>query len=170
MKRLLIVLTLILATAFTAGAQTYGYLDAKKILEKMPEYIAAQSQLDNISEGYQAEIDEQMGRIENLFTRYQQEKPRLGETQRQIRENEIIALEREVKERQKLIFGQDGTLAKMTEEKMNPIRGRVQRAVEAVAAETGSGIIFDLAITQGVIFTNPRYDLTERVMRKLNLK
>jgi len=170
MKRLLIVLTLILATAFTAGAQTYGYLDTKKILDKMPEYIAAQAQLDQLSEGYQAEIDEQMKRVEDMFNRYQMEKPRLGESQRMIRENEIIAMERDVKEKQRLIFGQDGSLSKMTEEKMAPIRTRVQKAVEAVAAETGSAIIFDLALTQGVIFTNPRFDLTDRVLRKLNLK
>lgn len=170
MKRLLIVLTLILATAFTAGAQTYGYLDTKKILDKMPEYVAAQAQLDQLSEGYQSEIDEQMKRVEDMFNRYQMEKPRLGESQRMIRENEIIALERDVKEKQRLIFGQDGSLSKMTEEKMAPIRTKVQKAVEAVAAETGSGIIFDLALTQGVIFTNPRFDLTDRVLRKLNLK
>ena len=170
MKRLLIVLTLILATAFTAGAQTYGYLDTKKILDKMPEYIAAQAHLDQLSEGYKAEIDEQMKRVEDMFNRYQLEKPRLGESQRMMRENEIIALERDVKEKQRLIFGQDGSLSKMTEEKMAPIRTKVQKAVEAVAAETGSGIIFDLALTQGVIFTNTRFALTDRVLRKLNLK
>ena len=170
MKRLLIVLTLILATAFTAGAQTYGYLDTKKILDKMPEYIAAQAHLDQLSEGYKAEIDEQMKRVEDMFNRYQLEKPRLGESQRMMRENEIIALERDVKEKQRLIFGQDGSLSKMTEEKMAPIRTKVQKAVEAVAAETGSGIIFDLALTQGGIFTNPRFDLTDRLLRKLNLK
>lgn len=170
MKRLLIVLTLVLATALTAGAQTYGYLNTQKILDKMPEYIAAQTQLDQLSEGYQAEIDEQRKQVEEMFNRYQMEKPRLGESQRMIRENEIIALERDVKEKQRLIFGQDGSLSKMTEEKMAPIRTKVQKAVEAVAAETGSGIILDLALTQGVIFTNPKYDLTERVLRKLNLK
>ena len=58
----------------------------------------------------------------------------------------------------------------MTMELMEPIQRRVQGAIDAVAAEMGLGIVFDINVVQGVVYKNPRVDITDRVIRKLNLK
>jgi outer membrane protein len=49
MKQLLLVLTLVFTLCITASAQRYAVVDSKYILDKMPDYKAAQKQLDQIS-------------------------------------------------------------------------------------------------------------------------
>lgn len=170
MKRILITLAFVLTSVFTVNAQNYGYLNTQDILDKMPEYKTAQSRLDQIREGHEADIQTDKDRIEMLFKKYQSEKSRLSDNVRQARENEIITMERNAKERQKEIFGQEGSFSKMTMELMEPIQRRVKRAIDAVAAEMGLGIVFDINVVQGVVYKNPRVDITDRVIRKLNLK
>ncbi|MBP1671422.1 MAG: Outer Membrane Chaperone Skp [Bacteroidetes bacterium] len=147
MKRILFAIAIFCAATFTLGAQSYGYVNTQKILEKVPEYVKAQSQLETEASGYSKEIENSMKNVESMFNRYQAEKPRLNEQQRLARENEIIAMEKEVKERQKGYFGEEGT-----------------------AAETGSAFVIDISSAQGIIYTNPRYDLTAKVLKKLNLQ
>jgi len=170
MKRILFAIAIICAATFTMGAQSYGYVNTQKILEKVPEYVKAQSQLEAEASGYSKEIENSMKNVESLFNRYQAEKPRLNDQQRLARENEIISMEKEIKERQKGYFGEEGTMAKITMELVNPIRDRVQKAIELVAAETGSAFVIDISSAQGIIYTNPRYDLTPKVLKKLNLQ
>lgn len=170
MKKFFTTIVIVLASIFTVSAQNYGYLKTQDILDKMPEYKIAQNQLDKIREGHEANISTEMDRIEMLFKKYQSEKPRLSDNLRQSRENEIILMEKNVKEKQNEIFGQDGSFSKKTMEIMDPIKRRVQNAIDTVAAEMGLGIIFDINIVQGVVYKNPKLDITDRVIRKLNLK
>ena len=170
MKKFFTTIVIVLASIFTVSAQNYGYLKTQDILDKMPEYKIAQNQLDKIREGHEANISTEMDRIEMLFKKYQSEKPRLSDNLRQSRENEIILMEKNVKEKQNEIFGQDGSFSKKTMEIMDPIKRRVQNAIDSVAAEMGLGIIFDINIVQGVVYKNPKLDITDRVIRKLNLK
>jgi outer membrane protein len=71
--------------------------------------------------------------------------------------------------RQQDIFGQDGVMAVKSKELLNPIRDFVQKAIDEVAKETGTILIFDIATTQGIIFSDPKGDLTPRVLNKLRL-
>ncbi len=170
MKRILFAIAIFCVATITLEAQSYGYVNTKTILEKVPEYVQAQSQLEAVAAGYSKEIENSMKNVESMFNRYQTEKPRLNEQQRLVRENEIISVEKEVKDRQKGYFGEEGTMAKMSVKLVDPIRERIQKAIEMVATETGSAFVIDISSAQGVIYTNPRYDLTARVLKKLNLQ
>lgn len=79
-------------------------------------------------------------------------------------------MEKAVKEKQKMYFGEEGTMSKMSIELINPIREMVQKAIESVAIESGSAFVIDIATAQGIIYNNPRYDLTAKVLRKLNIQ
>ncbi len=170
MKRFLTTIAIVLASLFTLNAQNYGYLNTQEILDKMPEYKTAQSELDRLRESYEAEINTESERIEMLFRKYQSEKLRLSENVRQSRENEIITMERNLKQKQQEIFGQEGSFSKRTIALMEPIQQKIQRAIDTVSAEMGLGIVFDINVTQGVLYKNPRLDITGRVMSRLNLK
>ncbi|MDD3272496.1 MAG: OmpH family outer membrane protein [Bacteroidales bacterium] len=170
MKRFLTTIAIVLASIFSLNAQNYGYLNTQEILDKMPEYQAAQSQLDRIRETNEASLQTERERIEMLFRKYQSEKNRLSDNVRQARENEIITMERNLKVRQQEIFGQDGSFSKKTMELMEPIQQRIQWAIDYVSEEMGLGIVFDTNVMQGVLYKNPRLDITNRVLSRLNLK
>lgn len=170
MKRFLFAIAVFCAATISLGAQSYGYVNTQKILEKIPAYNRAQEKLEQTGGTYQAEIENSLKDVESLFMRYQGEKPRLNEQQRLVREREIISMEKAVKDRQKMYFGEEGTMSKMSGELINPIRDMVQKAIESVAIESGSAFVIDIATAQGIIYNNPRYDLTAKVLRKLNIQ
>lgn len=169
MRKIILLTLVIFASSAIVKAQTFGYVNTEKILEKMPEYTNAQQQIDRLKKQYEAQIEAEMKVVESMYNQYQSEKQALSDTQRERRESEIINRERAAKELQKSYFGQDGTLSDRSKELLNPIKDRVQTAIEKVASEGGIILVFDIATAQGIIYNNPAYDLTPRVLKKLNI-
>lgn len=163
MKKTLIAIVLLLTAAFSAQAQRIGVIDTEQILARIPAYVAAQEQLNALNDKYKATIEAELGRVEALYRNYQENRASMTAAQRQNAENEIIQKERVVQEKQKIYFGEDGIMAKKAEELLAPVRGRVDRAVEAVAKQGGYDLILDLAAVQGIVYKRDSIDLTDLV-------
>ena len=74
------------------------------------------------------------------------------------------------KDLQKSYFGQDGTMQKKSDELLGPIREKIQKAINEVAAEGDFMIIFDVSALKGVVYTNAESDLSSVVINKLNAR
>ncbi len=164
MKKIVIALVAFLACSGLLRAQKIGYINTETILSEIPAYVAAQSQLDALSDKYKAAIETEMGKIETLYQNYQATRNSMSAAQRQNAENEIISKERVVQEKQKIYFGEDGIMAKKAEELLSPIRQEVSKAIEDVAKLGGYDLIIDLAAVQGVVYKNEKLDLTQFVL------
>ena len=140
------------------------------ILEALPEYKVAKEKLETLNEQYKAKVDNEYASIEKLYNSYQQQKSALNTAQRQIKENEIIQNEKAAKDLQKSYFGQDGTMQKKSDELLGPIREKIQKAINEVAAEGDFMIIFDVSALKGVVYTNAESDLSSVVINKLNAR
>ena len=169
MRKLFLLTLVILASSAFVKAQTFGYVNTDKILERIPEYNNAQQQIDRLKKQYEAQIDAELKVVESMYNQYQSEKQTLSGSQREMREGEIIKKERAAKELQKTFFGQEGALSKRSLELLTPIKDRVQAAIEKVAVEGGIILVFDIATAQGIIYNNPANDLTTKVLKKLNI-
>ena len=169
MKKFFLIAFAMLLAAFQLNAQKVGYINTEKILSAIPEYKSAQTQLENLGKQYQQKIESEYSKIEALYNSYQQQKANLPAQARLQKENEIIGRERDVKELQKTYFGQDGIMQKKTEELMNPIKERVDAAINKVAHSGNYMIIFDISSMQGVAWTNPQDDLSGVVIKALGL-
>ena len=170
MKRTIILLTMCIFSLSALQAQKFAYVDTEYILEKMPEYTAAQKQIEQLSNQYQSTIEAEIKKVDQMFKNYQTEKGRLNDLLRQQREQEIINKEQAVKDLQKSYFGQEGTVTKRTETLIKPIKDKVQRAIDALAQEGGYAVIFDIAAAPGFIYTHPSYNLSNRVLEKLGIR
>ena len=170
MKRVLTLMAVLACGLTVAQAQKFAYVDTEYILEKMPEYVTAQKQIEQLSNQYQSTIEAEAKKVDQLFRTYQTERGRLSEVQRQQREQEIINKEQAVKDLQKSYFEQEGTVTKRTEALMQPIKDKVQRAIDALAKEGGYAVIFDVAAAPGFIYTNPTYDLSNLVLARLGIR
>ncbi|MDR1582042.1 MAG: OmpH family outer membrane protein [Prevotellaceae bacterium] len=169
MKKISIICA-ILMLAFTTQAQKFGYIDSDYILKKVPAYNSAQEQLEKLSKQYQTEVEAKYKVVQELYNKYQSEKVLLTEEMRQKRENEIITKEKEVKEFQSSHFSPEGTLAKKREELLKPVQDKLYNAIKDISTEGGYAIIFDIANNPGVIYNNPRYDLSDKVLEKMGFK
>jgi len=169
MKRVLVITALIACGLTTLQAQKFAYVDTEYILEKIPEYITAQKQIEQLSNQYQSLVEAEIKKVDQLFRSYQSEKGRLNEAQRQQREKEIIEKEQAVRELQKSYFGEEGSVTKRTEALIRPIKERVQYAIDVLAKEGGYAVIFDVAAAPGFIYLDAAFDLSGKVLEKLGL-
>ena len=164
MKKVILVALVVLTTASVSFAQKMGYVDTDYILGKIPEYKAAQTEIDKTSVDWQKEIEAKYGEIDKLYKIYQAESVLLTDDMRKKRENEIINKEKEVKELQKARFGLDGELFKKRMELVKPIQDKVYSAVKQVAEKAGLAFIFDKAGQVALLYSNSKYDKSEDVI------
>jgi len=169
MKKALVLFMVILLPG-AVMAQKYGFVDSDYILNNIPNYKAAQEQLNKLSEEWQKEVEGVYTEIEKLYKDYQAERVLLSEDMRLKREEEIVNREREAKELQNSYFGQEGMLYKKRQELTEPIQEEVYDAISDMATEEGYAAIFDSASGPFMLYFNPRYDLSDEVLQKLGYK
>lgn len=168
MRRIFLLSLVILASSTIIKAQSFGYINTETILKAVPEYATAQQQIQRVKAQYDAEIEGELKKVEQLYNTYQSQKANLSQNERSLRENEIITKERAVKELQKKYFGQEGVMAAKSKEIMEPIMTKLKGAIEKVAQSEGFIIIFDIATAQGVVYNNPENDMSQKVIKLLN--
>jgi outer membrane protein len=151
-------------------AQKFAFVDSDYILQNIPSYNAAQDELDKASEAWETEIAVEYEVIEKMYKTYQSERVLLTDDMRKKREDEIITKERAVKDLQAKYFGPEGDLSKKRQELVKPIQDALYKAVKELSAEGSYAIIFDTASGASILYSNPRYDLSDEVLKKLGYK
>jgi outer membrane protein len=164
MKKIILTAFVIVFSTAISFSQKIGYVDSDYILSKIPEYKAAQTEMDKTSVDWQKEIEAKYSEIDKLYKIYQAESVLLTDDMKKKRENEIINKEKEVKELQKSRFGVDGELFKKRMELVKPIQDKVYSAVKQVAERSGLAFIFDKAGQISMLYANNKYDKSEDVL------
>ena len=158
------------AAGAQSGTAKFSYVDTDYIMGEIPEYKAAQSELDKTSVQWQKEIDTKYAEVDKLYKAYQADAILLTEDMKKKRENEIINKEKEVKDLQKQRFGVEGELFKKRQELVKPIQDKVYNAIKAVAERRGVGFVMDKAGQVSLLYANPKYDLSDDVLVHLGYK
>lgn len=167
MKKLVLSIVAIVLMSSVSFAQKMGYVDTDYILSNIPEYKAAQAEIDKVSVDWQKEIEVKYAEIDKLYKIYQAESVLLTDDMKKKRENEIVNKEKEVKELQKQRFGVDGELFNKRMELVKPIQDKVYNAVKQVAEKSGLAFIFDKAGQVSLLYSNSKYDKSEDVLNLL---
>lgn len=170
MKKLITVSLALFLFAAGAMAQKFAYVDTEYILSNIPSYKAAQNELDKVSETWENEITAEYEAIEVLYKTYQSERVLLTEEMRKKREEDIMNRERAVKELQAKYFGPEGELSNKRVELVKPIQDNIYKAIKEISAEGNYALIFDTASGAAILYSNPRYDLSDEVLQKLGYK
>lgn len=166
-RKILALFSMLAFLAVSVQAQRIAYVKVNDILESLNEYQAAQKELDRLAQGWRQDIAQEYDEIKGMYNRYQAEQVLLSEEERKRREEEIMAKEKQVRDLQKAKFGPEGELFKRRQDLVRPIQEQVYAAIEEYAQERGYDFIFDKSGSAGMIFSNPSYDKTEDVMKKL---
>jgi len=167
MKKIILLAVIFCTMGFGASAQKYAFVNTDYIIDNIPEYTDAQAQLDELSANWQKEIDAKFAEIDKMYKSYQTEAVLLPEDMKKKREEDIIKKEREAKDLQKKRFGKDGDLFKKRQELIKPIQEKIYNAIEDIATAENYAVIFDKATNATLIYTNPKYDVSEQVLEKM---
>ncbi len=147
-----------------------GYVDTDYILSNIPEYKAAEKELDKVSVDWQKEVEAKYSEIDKLYKSYQADAILLTDEMKKKRENEIINKEKEAKDLQKQHFGVEGDLFKKRQELVKPIQDKVFSAIKAIAEKSGLGMILDKSGQVAILYANSKYDKSDDVLVYLGYK
>lgn len=167
MKKTILALAVIIASALGASAQKFALVDMEYILGNIPGYEMANEQLNQLSLRWQKEVEAKVKEAETLYKNYQSEMVFLTDEQKRKKEQEVVAKEKEASELRNKYFGPEGELYKKRQSLMKPIQEDVYNAVKKVSEERGYQCIFDRASSQDIIFASPRIDISNEVLDKL---
>lgn len=167
MKKIFVTLGIFIILGSYSLAQRYAFVDTEYILNNIPSYTAAQDKLDQFSKEWEKEISDKYAEIEKMYRDYQNEQVLLTKEMKIKREEEIINKEKSVKELQNKYFGREGDLYKKRQELIKPIQDEVYNAVKEIAVDGNYAVIFDTSSGPSMLYTNPKYDLSDDVLEKL---
>ncbi len=170
MKKLLLAVFAFTLFSFAASAQKYAIIDTKYILNKLPEYTAAEKRLEQLSIQWQAELDTLQSQLDRMYKNYDAEQYMLSEDLKKKRETELFNKEKDVRDLQKKRFGYEGDLFKERQKLVKPIQDKVYNAVQKMAVSRGYDFILDKSEGITVIFADPKLDKSEELLRELGIK
>ncbi len=164
---------IILAGAFllflstSTKAQKFAYINSEYVLSNIPDYKAAQTQIDQLSVQWQREVEARYAEIEKLYKSFQAEQILLSEDMKKKREDEIVTKEKDVKDYQKQKFGFEGELFKKRQELVKPIQDKIYGAVKKYSEDNKYSVIFDKSSDLTMLYSSANLDKSDDILKAL---
>ena len=156
-----------LVAAPSLFAQRYAYVDSKYILENMDEYKDAQTELDAMSKKWQETVEAKMAELDRMRRAFEAEKILLTLALKKERELDLKTKETEIRTYQKDKFGVNGELFKKRKELIQPLQDDIFNAIKELAKERSYAMILDKGVNSNILFSDPKYDKSDVILKKL---
>ena len=163
----LITFLITLAVSAQKGVRV-GYIDMDYILESVPEYAEANTQLEKKVDEWRKDIELRQKQIEEMRVALANERVLLTKELIEEREEDIIYKEKEMLEFQEGCFGPRGLLVTQKERLVQPIQDQVFNAVQQIATNKKFDYVFDKSADAVMLYTADRYDISDLVLRSIN--
>lgn len=145
-----------------------GYVDMEYILESVPEYQEASTQLAGKVQRWKKDLDKMNDEIEQMKLNLSNERVLLTKELIEEREEEIKILEDEMLKYQQDRFGPNGDLDIQRRQLVQPIQDQVFNIVQEIAEAKKYDFIFDKSADVVMLFASKRNDISEQVLRSIN--
>ena len=169
MKKTILVFTAIIFMAMMVQGQKFAYVDTQYILDNIPEFAEAQSQLDEISVQWQKEIETKFAEVDKMYKDYQTQAVLLPDDMKKKKEQEIVDKEKDAKNLQRNRFGKDGDLFKKRQELVKPIQEKIYNAIQEISTSNNYAVVFDKGGSLTMMYANPKYDISDEVLDNLGV-
>ena len=169
MKKYFLISILVLSNVFQVNAQSkgvkIGYIDMEYILQNVPDYSEAKSQLEQKAQKWKQDIEVKKVEIAKLKDALKTERALLTRELIDEREEEIKFQENELLDFQQKKFGPNGDLITQKAVLIKPIQDQVFTAVQDIAEAKKYDYVFDKASDLTMLFAAKRYDISDQVIR-----
>mgnify|MGYP001537699234 CR=1 FL=1 len=163
MRKSVLLIMMLFAVSMAANAQKFALIDTEYIMKNIPAAQSANEQMQEATKKYQSEVEALAKEAQKMFQDYQAK----SSTQKTKTEDAIVAKEKAAAELKRNYFGPEGELAKMRDKLITPIQDDIYEAVKAISQQHGYDMVIDRASATGIIFANPRIDISDEILRKL---
>ena len=170
-RKLLLFAIAIFFFSFAMQAQRgarIGYIDMDYILESVPEYLEASTQLSGKVQRWKQDVDKKQKEIDLMSLNLSNERVLLTKELIDEREEEIKIKEDEMLQYQQDRFGPNGDLMIQRRQLVQPIQDQVFNIVQEIAEAKKYDFIFDKSADIVMLFAAKRNDICDLVLRSIN--
>jgi outer membrane protein len=146
--------------AIAAEEYRIAVVDPNRVVEQSPQYEAARDALQREVEGRERDLREQQEQVTSLQHKLEKDGSLMSEAEVQRLQNDIRSRTRKLKYA-KDEFQDDFAL------RQNELRKRLGRQVQEVVVELAKEQKIDLILSDGLVYSNPRIDISDLVIRRL---
>jgi Skp family chaperone for outer membrane proteins len=142
-----------------------GYIDMEYILQNVPDYAEAKSQLEQKAQKWKQDIEAKKVDLAKLKDALKTERVLLTKELIDEREEEIKFQETELLDFQQKRFGPNGDLITQKAVLVKPIQDQVFTAVQDIAEAKKYDYVFDKSSNLTILFAAKRFDISDQVVR-----
>ena len=140
-----------------------GVVNLKEIIDGMPQAQQADKELKELTKKYQDTLMQMQTDLEEQIAAYQKQKGMMTPEKQQEEEQRLQAIQMEFYQYREEIFGQQGKLARLNLDYLEPIREKINIAIEQIAKEENISLVLDID-SSAVLFAEDKFDITYRVL------
>ena len=164
MRRFILTLTALFALATMASAQNYAVVNSEKIFKSIAKYNEAITELDELANSYQKQVDAKFEEVERVYNAYMARRSQLSAATQAANEENILKMEQEATQYQESLFGTEGILMQKRLELIQPIQKQVFEAIERYAKQKGYDMIIDISQNATMLYYSERADHTDEII------
>ncbi len=153
------------ATAFTNAQSKIAHIASQELVETMPAFKDAMSQLEKLQKTYETELREMQTEAQKTMQRYESEAPTKSDEENQKRAAELQGTQQRIRE-----HGQNAQqdLQKKELDLLKPVYEKARVTIQKVARAQGYDYVLDSTNGSGVIMADG-YNLLPDVKKELGL-
>ena len=168
MKKFIICAICAICGFTTANAQAkFGHINSQEIIQLMPEYTKAKSEIDALQAQYEADLKSMNDELQKKAEDFDKNQATLPDNIKQRRQQELQDMDTKI---QQSYQDNQQALQKASAEKMQAITNKVLDAIKAVGQEGSYVYIMEMGAGIPYISTTLSTDVTAQVKQKLGLK
>jgi Skp family chaperone for outer membrane proteins len=154
------------------AATRVGYIDAAKLLKRMPEVKDASARLDQLTSSWTKEATDMQADIDRKQAEYDRRKLIMTDAERNTADLELTNMHKKHDDFLHSKFDQNGgDLFAQEAVLMRPAYDKLNAAIKDVAADGNYDYVFDRSSKDVILlYTNSKFDLTLPVARKLGIE
>lgn len=160
----------IFCLGYVASAQRgvrIGYIDMEYILESVPEYREASTQLEGKVQRWKQDLEKSQREVDQMKLNLANERVLLTPELIEEREEDIKVKEDEIIRYQQARFGPNGDLMIQRRQLVQPIQDQVFNIVQEIAENKKYDFIFDKSADVVMLFAAKRNDISDEVLRSI---
>ncbi len=164
---LLTVLFFTIHSSIAQKRQQIAYIDMEYILENVPEYVAAQENLNLKIKTWKSELTKLERHIEVLKTDLANEKAILTQDLTEEREEDIQIKQEELARLESLYFGPNGDMFFLRKQLIKPVQDLIYNSVQEISKRKKYDFVFDKSSELVMLYSNKKYDISELVLASI---
>ncbi len=155
------------ALSFAQKAYKFGHVNKQEIFNALPDKDSLTLKLNKFENDLKSSLQTMSEEYQAKYKKYADEKDKLDPLIQQNREKELFQYQQNITQYQD---NAQSLYQTKSQELMQPIAEKIQKAINDVGKEGGFTYIFDLAAQSIAYFSADSQDVTELVKQKLNIK